>query len=92
MIGICKVYKEVWGPLHNFFLPCLKLKRKWKRGSHWYRKYELPKTADDRLCRPGMLGLKERRQLRECYESLDPFALKDERERQLKQILRPNGV
>lgn len=89
VVGICKVYAEVWGPLHNFFLPCLKLKRKWREGSHWRRSYEPPRTAYDRLCRPGMLNLKARKQLRERYDSLDPFLLKDELERQLEQILRP---
>jgi len=86
---ICQVYKEVWGPLHNFFLPCLKLKAKWREGSHWCKRYELPRTAYDRLCRPGMLDLKQRRQLRERYASLDPFLLKDNLEKQLKQILHP---
>jgi hypothetical protein len=62
---ICTVYKEVWGPLHNFFLPCLKLKQKWREKSHWRKRYEPPCTAYERLCRPGMLCLKQRRQLRE---------------------------
>lgn len=86
---ICTVFREVWGPLHNFFLPCLKLKRKWREGSHWRKRYELPRTAFTRLCVPGVLGLKARGQLRERYASLDPFQLKDELECQLKRILAP---
>ena len=86
---IWTVYKEVWGPLHNFFLPCLKLKKKWREGSHWRKRYELPRTAYARLCEPGILNLKQRRELRERYDSLDPFELKDKLEGQLKQILRP---
>jgi hypothetical protein len=89
---ICRVYKEVWGPLHNFFLPCLKLKSKWREGSHWRKRYELPTTAYHRLCTPGILALKERRELRDRYESLDPFTLKDDLEKQLKQILAPRSV
>jgi hypothetical protein len=92
VVRICTVYKEAWGPLHNFFLPCLKLKRKWREGSHWRKRYELPRTAYDRLCRPGVLGLKQRRQLRERYDTLDPFLLKDELEKQLRQILHPKAV
>ena len=88
---ISTVYKEVWGPLHNFFLPCLKLKQKWREGSHWHKRYELPQTAFDRLCRPGLLDLKQRKQLRERYASLDPFILKDDLEKQLKQILHPKA-
>lgn len=88
---ISTVYKDVWGPLHNFFLPCLKLKKKWREGSHWHKRYELPQTAFDRLCRPGLLDLKQRKQLRERYASLDPFILKDDLEKQLKQILHPKA-
>jgi hypothetical protein len=71
------------------FLPCLKLEQKWRQGSHWRKRYELPRTAYDRLCTPRILALKQHRQLRERYESLDPFDLKDELEEKLKQILHP---
>ena len=90
--GICAIYKEVWGPLHNFFLPCLKLEKKWREGSHWRKRYQIPTTAYEKLCRPGILGLKQRSQLRDRYASLDPFVLKDELERRLKQILHPKPV
>jgi hypothetical protein len=86
---ICALYKEVWGPLQNFFLPCLKLKRKWREGSHWRKRYEPPQTAYQRLCARGILSHPQRRQLRERYDSLDPFVLKDELEKRLKQVLVP---
>ena len=88
---ISALYREVWAPWQNFFLPCLKLKEKWRQGSHWRKRYEFPRTAYHRLCTPGMLALKERRALRDRYESLDPFALKDELENRLKQILKPKS-
>jgi hypothetical protein len=86
---ISALYREVWAPWQNFFLPCLKLKRKWREGSHWRKRYELPQTAYQRLCAPGILPQKARRQLRERYASLDPFDLKDELEKRLKEILHP---
>jgi len=86
---ISALYRDVWAPWQNFFLPCLKLERKWREGSHWHKRYEPPRTAYERLCAPGILPLKERRQLRERYASLDPFDLKDELERKLKRILEP---
>jgi hypothetical protein len=85
---ISALYREVWAPWQNFFLPCLKLEQKWRVGSHWHKRYELPKTAYERLCAPGILRLKPRRQLRERYASLNPFDLKDELEKKLKQILK----
>jgi len=86
---ISALYREVWAPWQNFFLPCFKLQEKWRQGSHWRKRYELPKTAYHRLCAPGMLARKARRALRDRYESLDPFALKEELETKLKQILKP---
>jgi len=85
---ISALYREVWAPWQNFFLPCLKLEHKWREGSHWRKRYELPRTAYERLCAPGILGLKQRRQLRERYQSLDPFDLKEQLEEKLKPILR----
>ena len=46
------------------------------------------RTAYHRLCASGMLSLKARRALRDRYESLDPFTLKEELESKLKQILK----
>ena len=83
---ISALYREVWAPWQNFFLPCFKLQSKWREGSHWRKRYELPKTAYQRLCAPGMLDLKARRALRDRYESLDPFALKDELETKLEPV------
>jgi hypothetical protein len=84
---ISALYRDVWAPWQNFFLPCLKLEQKWREGSHWRKRYELPRTAYQRLCEPGILRRKQRRQLRERYDSLDPFDLKDELEQKLKRIL-----
>src|SRR5260221_5391538 len=89
---ISALYREVWAPWQNFFLPCLKLEHKWREGSHWRKRYEPPRTAYERLCAPGILPLKNRRQLRERYESLDPFDLKDQLEEKLKQILQPKAL
>jgi len=86
---ISALYREVWAPWQNFFLPCLKLEQKWREGSHWRKRYELPRTAYERLCAPGMLPVQARRQLRDRHASLDPFDLKSELEKRLKQILRP---
>ena len=86
---IFAIYKEVFGPLQNFFLPCLKLKRKWREGSHWRKRYEKPETAYKRLRERGKLTPKQRRHLRDLYKSLDPFALKDELEKRLKKVLLP---
>lgn len=84
---VSALYRDVWGPLMNFFLPGLKLKEKWREKSAWKKRYEPARTAYQRLMDAGVLGRRERRELRERYESLDPFGLKRELERGLKPIL-----
>jgi hypothetical protein len=81
------LYRDVWGPLMNFFLPGLKLKEKWREKSAWKKRYEPARTAYQRLMDEGVLDRRQRRELRERYESLDPFELKRELERRLKPIL-----
>ena len=85
---ITALYKEVWGPLQNFFLPSMKLREKWREGSRWVRRHDGAKTAYQRLLASGQLSAPQRRQLREQYESLDPFALAKELEKRIKPILR----
>ena len=87
VVPLCALYQEAWGPLMNFFLPGLKLERKWRERSAWKKRYEPARTAYQRLMDAGVLGRRARRELRERYESLDPFVLKQEVERQLKPIL-----
>ena len=84
---ISALYQEVWGPLMNFFLPGLKLKEKWREKSQWKKRYEPARTAYQRLRDAGVLGRQARRELRDRYESLDPFALQAELERRLQPIL-----
>jgi hypothetical protein len=86
---IYAIYKEVWGPLQNFFLPCLKLQKKWREGSHWRKRYHKPQTAYERLRELGTLSSEQRRHLRDIYKSLDPFELKEELEKRLKKVLLP---
>ena len=84
---INQLYTQAWGPLQNFFLPSMKLVKKWRVGSRWKRRHDRPQTAYQRLLASGQLGAKVRRALRDQYESLDPFALAAQVERRLKPIL-----
>jgi hypothetical protein len=81
------LYKQIWGPLHNYFLPSMKLTQKWREGSRWVRRHDEPKTAYQRLLSHQLIGAKQKRALRDHYESLDPFQLGQELEKQLQPIL-----
>ena len=86
---INRLYKETWGPLHNFFLPSMKLVKKWRVGSRWVRRYDLPQTAYQRLLASQQLADRHATGLRDLYHSLDPFRLAVEIQRRLEPILRP---
>jgi hypothetical protein len=82
------LYKEVWGPLHNFFLPSMKLQRKWREGSRWVRRHDRAQTAYQRLLASPQISAQSKRQLRDRFQSLDPFLLAGEVEHRLKGILK----
>jgi len=71
----------------NFFLPGLKLGKKWREGSHWRKRYEPAQTGYQRLMQLPELPRRRRRELRDRFKSLDPFALKAEVEKWLRTIL-----
>lgn len=84
---INRLYQELWGPLHNFFLPSMKLVDKQRIGSRWRRKHDRPQTAYQRLLSMGVLTPRKKRLLQEEYQSLDPFKLHEALERSLRPIL-----
>ena len=84
---INRLYKETWGPLHNFFLPSAKLVEKRREGSKWVRRHDRPQTAYQRLVAGGQLESKAARRLRDWHQTLDPFELARQTEKQLKPIL-----
>jgi len=74
--------------LHNFFLPSMKLVKKWRVGSRWVRRYDPAQTAYQRLLASGQLRAIQAARLRDQYHALDPFGLAVEVERRLQPILR----
>jgi hypothetical protein len=84
---INELYRHAWGPLMNFFLPGLKPAEKWRERSHWRKRYEPAQTAYQRLMQSPKVPRKTRRELRDRFESLDAFALKQDVEKRLKKIL-----
>ncbi len=89
---INQLYIQAWGPLQNFFLPSMKLIKKWRVGSRWKRRHDQPQTAYQRLLASAQLTGKARKRLRDQYESLDPFELANQVERRLKSILKRSGA
>jgi hypothetical protein len=82
------LYKEAWGPLHNFFLPSMKLKSKRREGSRWVRQHDRAQTAYQRLMASEQLSASNKRRLRDQFEALDPFVLARQVEKRLKGVLK----
>jgi len=77
------------GPLSqllNYFCPTMKLKEKRREGSQTARVYEPAQTPLERLLATGQLKSQEQKRLRAAAAELNPFALREQIDRQLTQI------
>jgi hypothetical protein len=82
-----ELYREVWEPLHNFFLPCAKLEAKSRHGAKVQRKHDKPKTPCDRLLESEHVSVEAKERLRARRAELDPFELHDRLEEGLRRVL-----
>jgi hypothetical protein len=87
VLPINQVYEEIWGPLHNFFLPSMKLVDKQRLGARWRRRHDSPQTAYQRLLKMDVLSRTKHRHLQDLFQSLDPFVLHERLEKALRPIL-----
>ncbi len=82
------IYKNYWNPLWNYFTPVMKLKTKTRVGGKLIKTYDKPKTPYQRVIDAGYLDYADHHKLKDKYESLNPFELKKELEKQLKWFFR----
>lgn len=81
------LYVEVWEPLHNFFLPSMKLIAKDRQGAKIRRRHDLPATPCDRLLASPDVTPARKKALRAQRQTLDPFALHEQLEQRLSRVL-----
>ena len=82
-----ELYRDLWCPFLNYFMPTFKLLRKERIGSKIVKKHETPKTPYERLLESETLSHEQKHALRTQYESLDPFELKIQIEKKLQLLL-----
>jgi hypothetical protein len=87
LVPLNELYREVWEPLHNFFLPCAKLDAKIRHGAKVQRKHDKPKTPCDRLLESEHVSVEAKEKLRARRAELDPFELHDRLEDGLRRVL-----
>lgn len=80
------IYKNLWSPYKNFFIPCMKLKEKIRVGSRIIRKYDEPMAPYDRVMASPNVSDEKKQQLSEWMKTLNPFALKDEIDKRMTLV------
>ena len=93
---INNLYTKQWSLLQNHFHPTLKLLHKKRINSppgsdldgKYYKKYETPRTPCQRLIESPDVAQKDKKTLENLHQTLDPFKLKQQIDRQLKEIFR----
>lgn len=78
------IYKNEWNPLHNFFIPQIKLIEKTRIGGRIKKKYDKPQTPYQRLLESSDLCEEAKQLLIARSGNLNPFELKASLEEKLK--------
>ncbi len=83
---------EVWGNLHNFFMPQMKLVSKDRVGAKVKKKYDKPKTPYQRIMECPEVEESVKAALRARKEKLNPFKLQAELQQKLALFHRLNDA
>lgn len=87
LVGLMnEIYRDYWNPLHNFFLPSMKLCQKERNGARVTKRYDKPRTPYERLMLAPNLTEERKQALRGSFQKLNPFELKAGLERKLEQF------
>lgn len=81
------LYRDVWEPLHNFFMPSMKLLSKDRHGAKVKRRHDLPQTPCQRLLNCKDISPKIKRKLVQERNALNPFTLHQKLEEDLRRVL-----
>jgi len=78
------IYINCWNPLHNFFLPSMKLVSKTRIGGFLKKKHDKPQTPFQRILNSADVTPEQKEELRVRLSKLNPFGLKRELENKLE--------
>ncbi len=81
-----RIYRDIWCPLHNFFLPAQKLLSKERIGARYVKRYDKPRTPYQRLLDSSDLSSEAKTALTLKFQSLNPFELRLRLEMELKDF------
>lgn len=88
LIPLMNEIYELWNTLHNYFFPSVKIVKKEIQGKKIKKTYDPPKTPAQRLLESKKLTLRQTQIVQNKAKRLNPFELKTELEKKLKQFHR----
>ena len=92
LIPLMNEIYEVWGKLHNYFMPQMKLISKDRVGSKVKKKYDKPKTPYQRLMECETYPEEQKEKLRKIKATLNPFELQAELQTKLAYFHKLNNA
>jgi hypothetical protein len=81
-----EIYRAYWNPLQNYFIPNMKLVSKERIGGRIKKKYDVPKTPAQRLLLNDYISTAQKAKIRENFETKNPFYLRLELDKKLKEF------
>lgn len=92
LIPLMNEIYDVWGKLHNYFMPQMKLISKDRVGSKVKKKYDKPKTPFQRIMESDGYPEEQKEQLRKIKATLNPIELQAELQKKLAYFHKQNDA
>jgi hypothetical protein len=80
------LYANEWSLYQNHFCPNMKLLKKKRINSKYYKKYDPPRTPYDRILASDHITDEAKERLKTVHQSLNPFILTRKIEKKLRVI------
>jgi hypothetical protein len=89
LVGLMNhLYSQEWRLYHNFFLPSVKLMEKKLVDGKAFKRYDQPKTPYQRVLESPYVSASVKHSLKEQFENLNPFRLREAMEEKLHTIFK----
>ena len=86
LVKMNEIYNDFWNPLHNFFIPSMKLISKEKIDVKWKKHYNKAMTSFQRVINNPKVSDDKKAALKIQKEKLNPFELRLNLETKLKEF------
>lgn len=86
------LYKNELSLLHNYFYPAMKIQNKCRDGAKLKKYYDKPQTPYQRLLRSDKISNQKKEELKNIFQTLNPFELRKNIQKKLKIIFQFVGV